>query len=257
MKTVGATTVIRQSDNKMSASGLNQLEQLALGWFYSPRNSSEVFRAGGLLEQLESYGKTYQARLEQQQMLTGDENTGSFKPLKWTAYAVIFGLGAYKALASIAHGYYNILFLIIFCIAGLLIARAISKFPRLTKLGSAYLDRLQLAFTNLKYEAQKPYIPTNEPQVAPQTTFAGVDPLLLSVGVFGSAILAGTVFDSYNQAFARHQAAVNSSSCSSGCGSSCSSSTGDSGGSSCSSGDGGGGGCGSGCGGGCGGGGCS
>jgi uncharacterized protein (TIGR04222 family) len=258
MKTEGRTTEIRQTENRMSTTGLNQIEQLALGWFYMPRDSTEVFKFGGLIEQLESYGKTYQARLEQQQMLTSDEALGSFKPLKWTAYLVILGLGAYKALASIAHGYYNIIFLIIFCIAGLLIARSIAKFPRVTKLGRAYLERLQLAFDNLKYEAQKPYIPSQEPQVVPQTTFAGVDPLLLSVGVFGSAILAGTIFDSYNQAFQRSQmqSAVNSGSCSSGCGSSCSSGDSSSG-SSCSSGDGGSSCGGGGCGGGCGGGGCS
>lgn len=253
LKNEGKTTEIRQTGNKTSVSSLNQIEQLALGWFYTPRDSAEVFKSGGLIQQIESYGKTYQARLEQQQMLTDDETLSKFAPLKWTAYLIIFGLGAYKAAAAVAHGYYNIIFLIIFGIVGLLIARSISKFPRVTKLGKAYMERLQLAFDNLKYEAQKPYIPSNEPRVVPQATFAGVDPLLLSVGVFGSAILAGTVFDSYNQAFqrAQQQNAVNSSSCSSGCGSSCSS--GSSGGSSCSSGDGGG----SSCGGGCGGGGCS
>jgi uncharacterized protein (TIGR04222 family) len=260
LNTDGKKTEIRQNDNGAGAAGLNQIEQLALGWFYTPRDSNEVFKSGGLTEQLESYGKTYQARLEQQQMLTSDELTGSFKPLKWTAYLVIFGLGAYKAFAAIAHGYYNIIFLIIFFIIGLLIARGVSKFPRLTKLGKAYLERLQLAFDNLKLEAQRPYIPSNEPQIVPQSTFAGVDPLLLSVGVFGSAILAGTIFDSYNQAFQRSQlqSEASGTSCSSGCGSSCSTgssscSSGDSGGSSCSSGSS----CGSGCGGGCGGGGCS
>jgi uncharacterized protein (TIGR04222 family) len=259
LNTDGKKTEIRQTASGASAANLSQIEQLALGWFYTPRDSSEVFKAGGLVEQLESYGQTYQARLESQQMLTSDESQSSFKPLKWTAYLVIFGLGAYKAVAAIAHGYYNIIFLIIFCLVGLLIARGISKFPRVTKLGNAYLERLQLAFDNLKLEAQRPYIPSNEPQVVPQTTFAGVDPLLLSVGVFGSAILAGTIFDSYNQAFQRSQlqAGASGSSCSSGCGSSCSTgsscSSGDSGGSSCSSGSS----CGSGCGGGCGGGGCS
>ncbi|HVE58180.1 MAG TPA: hypothetical protein VNB22_15210, partial [Pyrinomonadaceae bacterium] len=127
----------------------------------------------------------------------------------------------------------------------------VSNFPRVTKLGKAYLERLQTAFDNLKYTSQAAYIASNQPMVAPQTSFAGVDPLLLSVGVFGSGILAGTVFDSYNQAFQRAQSAsiAGGSSCSSGCGS-CS--TG--GGSSCSSGGDGGSSCGGGCGG-CGGGG--
>jgi uncharacterized protein (TIGR04222 family) len=260
LKTDGKTAEIKQTDTKTSQRGLSQIEQLTLGWFYTPRSSTEVFKSGGLSEQLESYGQSYQARLEQQQMLTDDETRDAFKPLKWTVYLIILGLGAYKALAAIAHGSYNIIFLIIFLAVGLLIAKAVSKLPRVTSLGKTYLERLQLAFENLKYEAQKPYIPTKEPQVIPQTTFAGVDPLLLSVGVFGSAILAGTIFDSYNHAFQRAQQQQSAAgSCSSGCGSSCSSGTGGSscgGGSSCSSGSscsggsscgGGGGGCGGGC----------
>lgn len=253
LKTDGKTTEIKQIDNKMNRRSLSQIEQLALGWFYTPRNSADVFKSGGLNEQLESYGKTYQARLEQQQMLTDDDTRAAFKPMKWTVYLILLGLGAYKILAAAAHGNFNIIFLIIFIVAGLLIARAVSKLPRVSSLGKAYLERLQLAFDNLKYEAQKPYIPTNEPQIVPQTTFAGVDPLLLSVGVFGSGILAGTIFDGYNQAFVRAQQQSAASSCGSGCGSSCSSGGGGSScssGSSCSGGSSCGGGCG-GCGGGC------
>lgn len=244
---------IKQTNTSLSAAGLSQLEQRALGWFYVPRETSEVFRSGGLNEQLEEFGQSYQAGLEQRQMLTSAEMRASYRPLKWAAFLVIFGLGAYKFIASIAHGYYNVIFLFIFCLVGLVIAGGLSRFKRLTKLGRAYLERLQLAFDTLKYEAQRPYLPSGRPPVAQNPAFAGVDPLLLSVGVFGPAILAGTIYDDYNMAFQRAQTSsgVSGSSCSSGCGSgsSCSSSSGDSGGSSCSSG--------SSCGGGCGGGGCS
>ena len=247
-------TEIKQTDNKASAAALSQIEQLALGWFYTARDSAEVFKPGGLSEQLESYGQTFEARLRQQRMLTSDEMRARFAPLKWTAYLLIFGLGAYKALAALAHGSYNIIFLIIFCIVGLLIAKKVAGFARLTGLGKAYLERLQLAFDNFKLEAQRPYIASSEHRVAPPASCAGVDPLLLSVGVFGAGILAGTIFENYHQTFLKAQqySAINSGSCSSGCGSSCSSGGSD-GGSSCSSGDGGsscGGGCG-GCGGGC------
>ena len=183
MQTDAKKTQIRKTENQANATNLNHLEQLAFGWFNTPRDATEVFKAGGLVKQFEAQGRTYQARLESLQMLTGDELTSTFKPMKWTAYLVIFGLGAYKAPASIAHGYYNIIFLLIFLIVGLLIARSIARFSRLTKLGKAYLERLQLAFDNLKLEAQRAYIPSSEPRVAPSTTFAGVDPLLLSGGV--------------------------------------------------------------------------
>ena len=185
-------------------------------------------------------------------MLTSDEDRRSFNPAKWSVYLLILSLGGYKLLAAILHGHYNIILLIIFTIAGLVIARAAAKLPRVTRLGKAYLDRLQTAFDNLKHTSQAAYIQSNQAMPAPQTTFAGVDPLLLSVGVFGSGILVGTIFDNYNQAFHRAQVSSNSggSSCSSGCGSSCSSASSCSSGSSCSGGSSCGSGCG-GCGGGC------
>lgn len=247
--------VIKNTNNQAEFRNLNPIEQLTIGWLGTERNPKEVFGSYGLVDQLKVYGDSFQGRLEQQQMLTSNEDQTVFKPVKWAVYMLIGALGGYKLLASVMHGYYNIAFLIIFLIAGLLIARAVGKMPRVTKLGKAYLERLQTAFDSLKYSSQAAYRPFSQAQTAPQTTFGGVDPLLLSVGVFGSAVLAGTVYDNYNQAFHRSQAASNSggSSCGSACGSSCSSST-----SSCSSSDGGGGSsCGSGCGGGCGGGGCS
>jgi uncharacterized membrane protein YgcG len=193
----------------------------------------------------------YRSRLEQAQLVVSDEARSQMSRWMWTAMSVIAGLGIYKIFAAIVYGEFNIIFTILMCAFGLIITKAISGLPRLTKLGKAYLERLQLAFDNLKYESQKAYLPTNQARVIPQTTFAGVDPLLLSVGVFGGTILAGTVFDSHNQAFQKAQlqaAASSGGGCSSGCGS-CSSSDGG-GGSSCSSG---GSSCGSGCGGGCGG----
>ena len=247
-----AKPVIKKSQNPPNSKSLTSIEQLALGWVgNASREPSEVFNSYGLVAQLESYEKVYRGRLEQQQMLTSDADRRTFRSVKWAVYLLILSLGVYKLIAAIAHGHYNIILLIIAIVAGLVAARMASKLPRLTKLGKAYLDRLQTAFDNLKYTSQAAYIPSSEPKVAPQTTFAGVDPLLLSVGVFGSGILVGTVFDSYNQAFQRgHNIQSGGSSCSSGCGSSCSSGSSCSGGSSCSSGSSCGGGCG-GCGGGC------
>ncbi len=240
--------VIKKTNNQNDFRSLNPIEQLTLGWLGAEREPKEVFGSYGLVEQLKVYGDSYQGRLEQQQMLTSEDDRTVFRPVKWSVYMLITTLGGYKLLASVLHGYYNIAFLIIFLIAGLLIARAVAKIPRVTKLGKAYLERLQTAFDSLKYSSQAANRQFN-PTAAAQTTFAGVDPLLLSVGVFGSAILAGTVYDNYNQAFQRSQAA--SASSGGGCGSACGSSSSSS--SSCSSSDGGG----SSCGGGCGGGGCS
>ncbi len=246
----GTNSVINKTQNQTKPGGLNQIEIMTLGWLGVSREPKEIFGKSGLVQQLEIYGRTFQGKLEQQQFLIDEELQKNFLPTKWTGFLIIFGLGVYKITSAILQDQYNIILLIIFMIVGLIIAYKVSKLPRLTKLGKAYLERLQTAFDNLKHTSQAAYISSNQARTAPQTTFAGVDPLLLSVGVFGAGILAGTVFDSYNQAFHRAQASSFSSgsSCSSGCGS-CSTS----GGSSSSSGDSGGSSCGGGCGG-CGGG---
>lgn len=244
----GSKTYLSRTNNQTDATRLLPIEQLALEWVKTRQETKRVFEGNGLTTQLRTYGLSYQARLEQQQLLVGDELKSQMSRWKWIAVAAIFGLGAYKIFASLVYGIYNFIGLIVMGVIGLVIALSIANLPRITKLGKAYLERLQLAFDSLKYEAQKNYIPSNEPRPVQQTTFAGVDPLLLSVGVFGGGILAGTMFDEYNQTFQRAQnQSANSGSCGSACGSSCSSS--DGGGSSCSSGSS----CGSSCGGGCGG----
>ena len=135
------------------------------------------------------------------------------------------------------NGYRNVIGIIVIGALAVFLSIAATKTPRLTKLGKAYLERLQLAFQNLKPQVQmfgRADFPRS--QSLPGATFAGVDPVLLGVGVFGTGILAGTVYEDYNSVFQKAQNYA-----SGGCGSSC--------GSGCSSGDGGGSSCGGGCGG--------
>jgi uncharacterized protein (TIGR04222 family) len=250
LKTEGKASEIKRINNQENKN-LSEIERQALNWFGQTREVKEIFQANGLATQLESYGLTYQTRLERGQLLTDDYLRNNFSRWKWAAFSIIFGFGLYKSIAAVALGNFNIILLVIFAIVGLTIAYSASRLPRVTKLGKAYLERLQLAFDNLKYQSQAAYIPNGQKRDVPQTAFSGVDPLLLTVGVFGTGILAGTVFDNYNQTFQRAQQQSAASSCGSGCGSSSSGSS--SGSSDSSSGDGGsscGGGCG-GCGGGC------
>lgn len=227
---------------------LTEIEKIALNWFHSKRKPEEIFASYGLVENLESYGKMYQARLEQQQMLVNDDLNLQLKPWKLAVYLLILGLCLYKLLAALAHGSFNVILLIVFGIIGIVIAKSIGKLPRVTKLGKKYIERLQLAFDSLKTQTQAASMLSGNAKTSPQTTFSGIDPMLLSVGLFGGGVLAGTAYDNYNQAFRAASTQTSSGSCGSSCGSSSSSDSGSSsgdGGSSC-----GGGGCG-GCGGGC------
>ncbi len=219
--------------------GLPQIEELALHWIGGGREADDVFaKKTGLVEHLDGQADVFRGRLESHHLLPDPRAEQEFK--KWVKLAVfiIMGLGIYKFATALLLGYSDVMLLVVFGFAGMIIALWIAKMPRITKRGKAYLERLQLAFDDLKYRSQAPYLKAESPRPQVQPAFAGVDPLMLSVGIFGGSILAGTVYDNYNQAFLRSHTQNNSGG---GCGTGC--------GSSCSSGDGGGGGCG-GCGGG-------
>jgi len=244
----GKNSRIHRNQQQTDRRSLNQMEQSVLDWFASSREPKEVFQGYGLQQVLDPHYEVYEARLEQQQFLTDGEMRNRIKRARNVVLFLILGFGAYKFTAAMLNGYTNVAGIVIIGVITTFITFAVAKLPRLTNLGKTYLERLQLAFDKLQYQTERQAM---QPNVS-GAQFAGVDPLLLGVGVFGGAVLVGTMYDDYNQVFqrAQHQAAASSSSCSSGCGSSCSSG---SSGSSCSSGDGGGSSCGGGCGG-CGGG---
>ena len=218
---------------------LPEIERQALDWLGSEREAKEVFDTNdGLSARLKRFGQVHDHALESRQFISSDLMKVKARTYARAAALLLGALGGYKILAAILSGRSNVIFAIIMTIAAVLIALTMRKVPRMTKLGKKYLERLQAAFEDLKYKSQAPHIAgSTAAPAATQTGFAGVDPLLLSVGVFGTGILAGTMFAGYNDTFARaqQQAASSSSSCGSSCGSSCSS------------------GCSSGCGGGCGG----
>jgi len=221
--------------------GLQPIELTALEWFDANRQPKELFQKNGLAEKLKPFGETFQARLEMQHLLPAEETKRRNTRLAVQAFLIFGGIGAYKFAAALYNGYTNIGVLIFIFLTGIFALGLAAKMPRLTRLGKIYLERLQLAFDKIK--PSNHYANLNSSPV-PSATFAAVDPFLLSVGVFGGAALAGTIYSDYNQTFerAQNQSAANSGGCGAGCGSSSSSSGGGDGS-----------GCGSGCGGGCGG----
>lgn len=233
-------------DAAVSVTGLNNLEQAAIDWLGGGRETGEVFnRESGLIQRLQPYLYSYQAKLETSQLLTLMEENWRIRKYAFATAGIFALLGGYRVFSSLAYGNFNVAFTVLIAIVGVIILVSVGRLPRSTKLGKQYLQRLQSAFEDMKYRSQAPYIRTGETHVVPQASFAGVDPLLLSVGLFGSSILAGTVFDDYNAAFHRSQSHSGGCGSASACGSGCSSGSDGGGGSSgC-----GGGGCGGGCGG--------
>jgi uncharacterized protein (TIGR04222 family) len=152
------------------------------------------------------------------------ENTykEKFDRIRLVCAAFIVLLGGYKLLVALSKGHSNILFLIIFCIGGIVMIWKIVPIPRLTKKGEKFLENLKIAFQS-KHDkggnGNTPYY------------------LLLLAGIFGFSILSTQGY-SYIDSNIRKYSNWNTSGCGSGCG----------------SGGGSGGGCGGGgCGGGCGG----
>jgi len=216
---------IRRVEDGPDPNSLSEIEQSALGWLGREREAKDVFdTSSGLIAAMESGSARYELELSRRQFLMPDEWKDRMKKYGLAAALAIAAFGGFKMAAALMTGRFNILFTLFLTIVGFVMARGIGKVPRMTKLGKQYLERLQSAFEGLKYQ-------TPQPLVA-QAGSAGIDPLLLSVGVFGTGILAGTAFSHYNETFARqHQAGT---SCGSACGSGCSSSCGSSdGGGSC------------------------
>jgi uncharacterized protein (TIGR04222 family) len=218
---------------------LKPIERTTLEWFSATRETKELFsQKDGLAVALKPYCDTFQSRLKMQNFFPDAEMTRRNNRLALKAFLIFGGLGAYKIVAALYNGYWNVFGIVFITVIGLFVLGIAAKKSRLTKLGKMYLERLQLAFERIKPSNHNLLSVT---ETVPSATFAAVDPFLLSVGVFGGAALAGTIYSDYNRAFER--AHSQSAASSGGCGSSCGSS-------SCSSGGGdGGGGCGGGCGG--------
>ena len=236
-----------QQTAKANPLRLNPIERAVFNYYSEPRKPKELFQKSGLKEILQPFASTYEARLAAQHFLIDGATKSLIGKYSLTFAAAVAGLGGYKVIAALLNGYSNVWYLIVIGAIGSFVLLAMSNAPRLTEHGKKHLERLQLAFEKFRYAS----IPKNQIQnQQTATTFASVDPLLLTVGIFGTAALAGTAYDDYNRAFHKSQNAQSSSggsSCGSGCGTSSDSS-------SCSSGGDGGSGCSSGCGGGCGGG---
>jgi uncharacterized protein (TIGR04222 family) len=223
------TSHISPTSIEFDKRGLNPIERTTLEWFGTTRETKDLFSAkDGLVARLKTFSDAYQEKLEMQNFVPDAEMKRRNNRLTLKAFLLFAGLGAYKTIAAVYNGYWNVFGIIVVTVIGLVVLGVAAKMPRLTALGKTYLERLQLAFERIK--------PSNHHPLAaqytiPSASFGAVDPFLLSVGVFGGAALAGTVYSDYNQAFQRAQnQSASGSSCGSSCGSGSCSSGGDGGG---------------------------
>jgi uncharacterized protein (TIGR04222 family) len=184
---------------------LSQIERAVFDWFSLPRTAQGVFKASTLPEQLKAYCAIYEKYLNNEQLLT----TPEMKRVSWLIWLggafIIASLGTYKLLVAIANGHSNVEYLIIMGVVALYILLRVSRVPRLSARGQAYLKQLQLAFGSLKQQVAK------GADGATDITYMQV------VGLFGVEMLAGTRY-SYFQEMFKSVTSNSSGGCGGGCG---------------------------------------
>lgn len=229
----GASLQVRQSEYPPPPEHLDERLLFVFNLFATPARLDRVVGKRAILSQFEPYVVEYEQPARDGRLLSD----GSYNSLYLFCFGgslmLVAGLGLYKLGAALQKGKHNVGFLILVGLVTLLLLLFTLKRPRLTVLGRRYLRQLQTAFAQTRPAPGA---------LGNRDTF---DPgLLLTVGVFGTAALAGTAFADLHtaQLRARQYADSGSWSSSGGC------STGSSCGSSCGGGGCGGGGCG-GCGG--------
>lgn len=213
--------------------------------FAAPAKPASIF-ASPAMQEMSSLNRATSEWIERERLVHDEDDARAVRRLV-AAFAIgIVSLGLYKVFAAIDHGRMNFGFLIVSLFISIPIVLAAGIHSRLTQRGRRFLKDLQLSFASLK--KLKGYESHPSSLGAVSTAGYALDPVLLSMGIFGMAALSGS---SMNRVYAAYP---NATSNAGGCSSVTTSGCGADGGSSCGGGGGGGGGCGGGGCGGCGGG---
>jgi uncharacterized protein (TIGR04222 family) len=221
---------------------LSPIEARIMKWSGFPAAPAQIFQSGGIPALITETCAQYHDDLAEKNLLAPPEMKQLGAWLLTLGWALIMGLGAYKVAVAAAKGHRNVGFLIVIGGFGLFaLAVVCLVLPRTSRLGTAYLEQLKLAYSGLKNQVH----PIDDVNSA--LTMAGdpgargrlkdpsvYSPCLLMVGIFGIASLTDTPMSGLTTMF--KQGASSSGGCGGGCG----------GGAGC---GGGGGGCGGGCGG--------
>jgi uncharacterized protein (TIGR04222 family) len=223
---------VRQVKNTPDLSKLNELESKLFHWFNDSHTGEQLIYESFLLSNVAKKYIEYQQCLENEKLVYSQQDRDKANKIALIGSLIVLGLGSYKLISALSRGHYNIGFLILMAIGGIIWLLIITqKFNRrLTERGENYRDRLKQTFAGLRGELPSP--PT---EVDFNT--------MLVVAIFGLEVLAKTPYENYLRLFVSASSSSNSRNSSS-------SDSGSSSGSSCVSSCGGGSSCGSSCGGG-------
>jgi uncharacterized protein (TIGR04222 family) len=216
-----------QRTEKAPGSSLDPIESIVYGFFDQPQTARALF-ASDTPEQVEKAFAPREERLKARRLLTDDAVFAAAKTARIVAFLTIAGLCAWRVSYALSLHHRNIGFTLLIALFASLALLFVTRVPRLSKRGRAYVQTLRAAL---------PAAPPALPMGSAFAPAASVFPVVVAAG--GMALLAGTPYAGLSQTFRRAAAGDSASGCGSGGGGDSSSS--------CSSGGGcGGGGCGGG-----------
>lgn len=204
---LGITTgqKIAQPSNAPDPRHLSPLQRPAFDFFKSPRNAAELFSDSSLKEWFRAKCGEAEKRLEQYRLITPDNVKRKSYNITLAAVLIILGLGGYKFLVALSKGKTNVGFLIVMAILGTVAAVLVSRAPRISRRGKAYVEKLQTRYSRLKSG------------ITGLTHAIDDSGLIFAVALFGIPALEGTPYASLVSSF--RQAASSSGGCGgAGCG---------------------------------------
>jgi uncharacterized protein (TIGR04222 family) len=188
---------------------LSRLQRPVFDFFQSPRNASALFSDRSLKEWFRTECGESEKNLELYRLITPDDVVQKSRRIALLAGSIVLGLGVYKLMVAFSKGRTNIGFLVVMLILGTVGAILVSKAPRISRRGKAYIEKLRVRYSRLKVGLTG-------------LTHAIDDPaLIFAVALFGITTLEGTPYSNLVTTFrqATSQAGASSGGCGgSGCG---------------------------------------
>ena len=161
---------------------LSPLQRAVFDFFKTARNAGELFSDSSLREWFRAKCAESEQRLAHYRLITTDEVKRTGHRIALVAAMIVLGLGGYKLLIALSKGKTNVGFLIAMGVFGIVAAVLVSRAPRISRRGKAYLERLQTRYGWLKSG------------ISGLTHAIDDSALIFAVALFGMPALEGTPY---------------------------------------------------------------
>ncbi len=186
---------------------LSRLQRPVFDFFKSPRKAAELFSDKSLNERFRVECNDAEERLDQYRLITPDDVRRKSRRTAFIAGLLVVGLGVYKLVVALSKGKTNVGFLFVIAILGIFAVRFVTRTPRVSRRGKAYIQKLQTRYSRLKYE------------IIGLTNAVDESGLIFAVALFGIPVLQGTAYSNLVPTFRQATAATSAGGCGgAGCG---------------------------------------